>query len=252
MTKRIIPCLDLQNGKVVKGVKFQNVAEVRDPIALAAAYSSGGADGLVMYDINASYENRSIALNLVEKVASVVSIPFIVGGGIRSLEDIRNILQAGADKVSITSAAVLNPKLITAAAQEFGSNRIIAAIDAKEAGGRWHVTIQGGRTDTGRDAVEWAQELESLGAGELVLNSIDTDGVREGYSIELTRSVAEAVAIPVIASGGAGTMEHFYEVLTTGKAAAALAASVFHFGLINVRELKEYLWERGVPVRRAQ
>ena len=250
MTKRIIPCLDVKDGRVVKGAKFQNLVDVSDPIRLAQTYSEHGADELVMYDITASSEGRRIAVELVEKIARQVTIPFIVGGGIRSLEDIRQVFQAGADKVSITSASVQNPQLIQEAAEEFGSSRIIAAIDAQEVAGSWHVFTHGGRVDTGRDAVEWAQELESLGAGEIVLNSIDTDGVRQGYSIDLTRQVAEAVRIPVIASGGAGSMEHFYEVLTAGRADAALAASVFHFGVIDIRELKEYLENRGVPVRR--
>jgi cyclase len=250
MTKRIIPCLDIQGGRVVKGAKFKDLVDVSDPVQLARSYNQQGADELVMYDISASSEGRGIALQLVRDIAAEVTIPFIVGGGIRSLQDIQSVLEAGADKVSITSAAVQNPSLIEEGAKEFGSSCIIAAIDAKEVGaGRWNVFIHGGRIDTGRDVLEWARELEGLGAGELVLNSIDTDGVREGYNIPLNESVAAAVKIPVIASGGAGTMEHFYDVLMAG-ANGALAASVFHFGVIGIRELKEYLEGRGVPVRR--
>lgn len=251
MTKRIIPCLDVRNGRVVKGTQFKNLADVNDPIQLAQTYNSRGADELVMYDITASSEGRSIDFALVERIARELTIPFTVGGGIRSLQDITEALRRGAQKVSITSAAVENPRLIAHAAQKFGSYCIVAAIDAKEvAEGRWHVFTHGGRRDTGRDVLEWAQELESLGAGEIVLNSMDTDGVREGYNISLTRRVAQSVRIPVIASGGAGNMEHFYEVLTVGGADGALAASVFHFQVIDIRELKEYLGNRGVPIRR--
>lgn len=250
--KRIIPCLDVRDGRVVKGAQFQNIVDVNDPVKLAQTYTAIGADTLVLYDITASSEGRSTDIEVVKRTAPHVDIPFIVGGGIRSLEDISLVLDAGADKVSITSAAVKNPQLLKEGAQEHGRERIVLAIDAKRVGDqRWNVFINGGRIDTGRDVVEWAQEAESLGAGEIVLNSIDTDGEKAGFSLDLTRTVAQSVTIPVIASGGAGTMEHFYEVLTEGKADAALAASVFHFGTIDIRELKEYLWNRGVPVRRA-
>lgn len=249
--KRIIPCLDVRNGRVVKGEQFQNIVDVDDPVVLAQRYCEAGADELVLYDITASHEGRSILLEIVEKVAKHISIPFTVGGGIETIDDFEKVLHAGADKVSINSSAAANPQLIREASQEFGSQCVVLSIDVKKTScGNWHVFTRGGRQDTGMDAVEWAKKGAQLGAGEIVLNVMDTDGVKTGYSLEITRTITEAVPIPVTASGGAGTKEHFLEVLTEGKADAALAASVFHFGQIQIPELKKYLLEHGVDVRR--
>lgn len=251
LAKRIIPCLDVRAGRVVKGAKFQNIMDVDDPVLLAEKYSELGADELVFYDITASNEERDIFIDVVEKTAEQVHIPFTVGGGIRTIEDFRKVLKAGADKVSVNSAAVKNPDLIREAAEKFGSQCVVLSIDAKKRDdGKWTVFINGGRIDTGMDAVEWALEGERLGAGEIVLNAIDTDGVKTGYSLDITAEIAGRVNIPVVASGGAGTMEHFLEVFTKGKADAALAASVFHFGEIDIKQLKRYLRENNVEVRR--
>ncbi|WP_368985265.1 imidazole glycerol phosphate synthase subunit HisF [Caldifermentibacillus hisashii] len=250
LAKRIIPCLDVRAGRVVKGAKFQNIMDVDDPVLLAEKYSVLGADELVFYDITASNEERDIFFDVVEKTAEQVHIPFTVGGGIRTIEDFRKVLKAGADKVSVNSAAVKNPDLIREAAEKFGSQCVVLSIDAKKRDdGKWTVFINGGRIDTGMDAVEWALEGERLGAGEIVLNAIDTDGVKTGYSLDITAEIAGRVNIPVVASGGAGTMEHFLEVFTKGKADAALAASVFHFGEIDIKQLKQYLRENNVEVR---
>ncbi len=244
-SNRIIPCLDFDNGKVVKGKKFLEVKEVADPLTLAKKYVADGADELVFYDIAASTKNRAIFLDLIAEIAKEVPIPFIVGGGIRTIEDIEKIFAAGGDKVSINSAALNNPSLIEEAAKRFGSERVILSMDVNEVGpGKWSVFAKGGQEDTGIDAIEWAQKAEKLGAGELVVNSIGEDGVKDGYNLALTKTIAEAVNIPIIASGGAGTPEHFYTVLTEGKADAALAASVFHFEDINIGELKSYLDEK--------
>ncbi|WP_376792854.1 imidazole glycerol phosphate synthase subunit HisF [Thermoflexus sp.] len=250
LAKRIIPCLDILAGQVAKGVRFVDLREAGDPVAHARFYEDEGADELVFLDITASYEDRGILLDVVQRVAEVLSIPFTVGGGIRSVEDFRTLLQAGADKVSINTAAVRQPALIAEAARRFGSQCVVVAIDAKRVGPeRWEVYIHGGRTPTGLDAVEWAREVERRGAGEILLTSIDADGTQAGYDLELTRAVAEAVRIPVIASGGAGALEHFAQVFTAGKADAALAASVFHFRQLRIAEVKAYLAERGIPVR---
>jgi len=250
LAKRIIPCLDVRNGRVVKGTKFQNIVDVEDPVILAKVYSELGADELVFYDITATSDNRDIFIDVVEKVAEQVRIPFTVGGGIREVDDFRKVLKAGADKVSINSAAVKNPKVIYEAAEKFGSQCVVLSIDAKQKDtGNWTVFINGGRMDTGLDVVEWAKEGEKLGAGEIVLNAIDTDGVKNGYSVEITRTLSEELSIPIIASGGAGKKEHFLEVLTKGKADGALAASVFHFGEIHIKKLKQYLNDNGVEMR---
>lgn len=239
---RIIPCLDVDKGKVVKGRKFKDIEEVADPIELAKKYVRDGADELVFYDITAFNEARTVFTDTIKQIAQEVTIPFTVGGGIRSIEDIRNVLDAGADKVSINSAAIVNPALIKEAAKEFGSERIVLGIDVKEMGpSKWNIFNKGGREDTGMDAIEWVKKMEQYGAGEITVNSIDGDGVKEGYSLELTRTIAEAVSIPIVASGGAGKMGHFYEALTEGKASGALAASVFHFEEINIADLKAYL-----------
>ncbi|MCI8284933.1 MAG: imidazole glycerol phosphate synthase subunit HisF [Firmicutes bacterium] len=249
LTKRIVPCLDVDHGRVVKGVKFKGLQDVDDPVELAKHYSDIGADELVFYDITASNEQREIFLDVVEKTAYNVYIPFTVGGGIRTIDDFNKVLRAGADKVSVNSAAVKNPELITEAALKFGNQCVVLSIDAKRTEDSWEVYVNGGRTPTGIDAVEWAQRGEALGAGELVLNSIDADGVKTGFDLELNSTVSRLVTIPVIASGGAGTREHFLDVFTKGKADAGLAASVFHFGEINIRELKKYLTENGVNMR---
>lgn len=249
LTKRIVPCLDVNHGRVVKGVKFQGLQDVDDPVELAKFYSEAGADELVFYDITASNEEREIFLDVVEKTAYNVYIPFTVGGGIRTIDDFNKVLRAGADKVSVNSAAVKNPQLITEAALKFGNQCVVLSIDAKRSGDSWEVYINGGRTPTGIDTVEWAIRGERLGAGELVLNSIDADGVKTGFDLELNRTVSGAVKLPVIASGGAGTKEHFLDVFREGKADAGLAASVFHFGEIDIRELKKYLKENGVNMR---
>ncbi len=249
ITKRIIPCLDVDNGRVVKGTKFKNVQDVNDPVELAKYYSEAGADELVFYDITASSSARDIFIDVVEKTAYEVYIPFTVGGGIREVEDFNKVLRAGADKVSVNSAAVSNPQLITDAALKFGSQCVVLSIDAKRVGESWNVFINGGRVDTGIDAIEWALRGEKLGAGELVLNSIDADGVKEGYAIELNRIVSDEVNIPVIASGGAGKMEDFSEVFKEGHVDAALAASVFHFEEIRINELKKYLQNQDISMR---
>jgi len=250
LARRIIPCLDIHAGRVVKGVRFVDLRDAGDPVAHAQFYEEEGADELVFLDITASVEERGILLEVVRRVAEVLSIPFTVGGGVRDVEDFRALLRAGADKVSINTAAVQHPERITEAARRFGSQCVVVAIDAKRVGpGRWEVYIHGGRTPTGLDAVAWAQEAERRGAGEILLTSIDADGTREGYDLALTRAVAEAVGIPVIASGGAGAPEHFYRVFTEGKADAALAASLFHFRELRIADLKRYLAERGIPVR---
>lgn len=248
--KRIIPCLDLNNGRVVKGTNFVNLRDAGDPVEAAIAYDAAGADELVLLDITASSQARGIMLDIVEKVASQIFIPFTVGGGIRTVEDFTMLLRAGADKVSVNSAALHNPQLIQEAAYKFGSQCVVCAIDAKRTrNGSWTIYLNGGRVDTGKDALEWAVEAEKLGAGEILLTSMDCDGVKNGYDLELTRSVSQRVGIPVIASGGAGRLEHFYDAFTIGKADAVLAASLFHFGEIAIPELKKYLEGKGIPVR---
>ncbi len=247
--KRIIPCLDLKDGRVVKGTKFLDVRDVRDPVGAAIEYANQGADEIVLLDITSSSEARETVIKILKQVKESVSIPVAVGGGIKELADFEEIFEAGADKVSVNSAAVLNPSLIKVAAGKFGSERIVSAIDAGKAeGGTWHVYINGGQTDTGKDVIEWAKEVEALGAGEILLTSIDEDGGKTGYDLPLTRAVAEAVAIPVIASGGAGKMEDFLKAFAEGKAAAALAASLFHFGEVEIPKLKAYLHENGICV----
>ena len=250
--KRIIPCLDLKDGRVVKGTNFVNLRDAGDPVEAAAAYDAAGADELVLLDITASAQGRGTVIDIVERVASQVFIPFTVGGGIRTVEDFTTLLRAGADKVSVNSAALKNPELVREAAQKFGSQCVVCAIDARRRPtGGWTVYLNGGRVDTGKDALEWAAEAERLGAGEILLTSMDCDGVKNGYDLELTRAVSERAGIPVIASGGAGKLEHFYDASTEGKADAVLAASLFHFGEIAIPDLKEYLAGRGIPVRRA-
>jgi cyclase len=249
LAKRIIPCLDVDKGRVVKGVKFQNLRDAGDPVEVAKGYEEQSADELVFLDITASAEERKIMIEVVQRVAETIFIPFTVGGGVSSLEDIRKLLSAGADKVSINTAAVKNPQLIYESAKRFGSQCIVVAIDAKRSQRGWEVYIHGGRTPTGLDVVEWAKRVEGLGAGEILLTSMDADGTKKGYDIELCRAVASAVSIPVIASGGAGTMEHFYEVFTKTNVDAALAASLFHFKEVSIPELKAYLKNKGVHVR---
>lgn len=249
LAKRIIPCLDVLNGRVVKGVNFVNLRDAGDPVEQAAVYDREGADELVFLDITASHEARNTTLDMVRRVADTIFIPFCVGGGIRTIDDIRATLLAGADKISINSAAIKNPQLINDGAWAFGSQCIVVAIDPKWVDGRWEVFINGGRVPTGIDALTWAREAEQRGAGEILLTSMDRDGTKAGYNLELTRAVAEAVSIPVIASGGAGTMEHFCQALTTGRADAALAATLFHYNEMRVGELKEYLAGQGVPMR---
>ncbi len=256
LAKRIIPCLDVHAGRVVKGVNFVNLRDAGDPVEQALVYDAEGADELVFLDITATHEEREIMVDVVRRVADAVFIPFTVGGGLRSVEDMWQMLQAGADKVSINSAAVRTPEIITEGAERFGSQCIVVAIDARRrtsppgpGESPWEVYISGGRIPTGLDVIAWAQEVEDRGAGEILLTSMDRDGTRRGYDVELTRAVAEAVSIPVIASGGAGTLEHFHEVLTRGKAEAALAASLFHYRLLSIGQVKSYLHERGVPVR---
>ncbi|MCQ4727079.1 imidazole glycerol phosphate synthase subunit HisF [Anaerotignum faecicola] len=249
-TKRIIPCLDVNNGRVVKGVNFVNLKDAGDPVEIAAFYNKSMADELVFLDITASSDARGIMLDVVRKTAEQVFIPLTVGGGIRTIDDFRTILSAGADKISVNSAAVKRPALIEEAARRFGSQCVVVAIDAKRRdGGGFDVYLNGGRVNTGKDAVEWAKEAESLGAGEILLTSMDCDGVKNGYDIELTKAVSQSVKIPVIASGGAGNMEHFYEAFTEGGADAALAASLFHFKEMEIMDLKKYLKNRNVPVR---
>lgn len=250
--KRIIPCLDIKDGRVVKGVNFVGLRDAGDPVEAAVEYDRQGADELVLLDINASADSRGILTQVVERVAQSIFIPFTVGGGIRTVEDFTAILRAGADKVSVNSSALRDPELIRQAARRFGSQCVVVAMDAKRRPeGGWTLYLNGGRVDTGRDALDWAKEVEALGAGEILLTSMDRDGVKTGYDLELTRAVSEAVGIPVIASGGAGEKAHFYEAFTTGRADAALAASLFHFGELSVPELKRYLQGRGVPVRPA-
>ena len=249
-TKRIIPCLDVKNGRVVKGVNFVNFRDAGDPVEVAAFYNKAGADELVFLDITASHEGRNTMIDVVARTAEQVFIPFTVGGGIRTIEDIRNMLKAGADKVSLNSYALKNPAAVNEAAERFGSQCIVVAIDAKrrEDGG-WDAYLNGGRINTGKDALEWAIEAEKLGAGEILLTSMDCDGTKAGYDIELTKAVSSAVGIPVIASGGAGNEEHFYDALTEGGADAALAASLFHYRELEISKVKEYLKEKNVPVR---
>ncbi|QNK41370.1 imidazole glycerol phosphate synthase subunit HisF [Caproicibacter fermentans] len=249
--KRIIPCLDVNNGRVVKGMEFVNLRDAGDPVRAAVEYDRQGADELVFLDITASSDARNIIIDLVGQVANSIFIPFTVGGGIRTVEDFTALLRAGADKVSVNSAAIRNPGLISAAAEKFGSQCVVCAIDAKRrAEGGWAVYRNGGRVDTGMDAVEWAREAARRGAGEILLTSMDCDGVKNGYDLELTAAVSEKVSIPVIASGGAGKPEHFYDAFTRGKADAVLAASLFHFGEIRIPDLKNYLSQRGIPVRK--
>ncbi|MHA1238291.1 MAG: imidazole glycerol phosphate synthase subunit HisF [Candidatus Odinarchaeia archaeon] len=269
LTKRIIPCLDMKEGKVVKGIKFKNLREAGDPPTLAELYDNQGADEIVFLDVTASHEKRDILIDVVERTADRIFIPFTVGGGIKDIEDIRSILLAGADKVSLNTAAIKNPELVREASKVFGSQCIVVAIDAKrvyvnskdvntqdhvivetkEGACWWEAWIYGGRTPTNIDALKWAQQVEKLGAGEILLTSMDCDGVQRGYDIELTRAACELTNIPIIASGGCGNPQHIYEVLTEGKADAALAASIFHYGQYTVNEVKEYLKARGVPVR---
>lgn len=249
LAKRIIPCLDVKNGRVVKGVNFVDLRDAGDPVDCAAAYDAQGADELVFLDITASSDARSIMLDVAARVAQQVFIPFTVGGGVRTVEDFSALLAAGADKVSVNSAAIDNPSLITEAAEKFGSQCVVVAIDARRTGNGWTVYKHGGRLDTGIDAIEWAAEAERLGAGEILLTSMDCDGVKQGYDLELTRAIADRVGIPVIASGGAGEMSHFRDALTEGGADAALAASLFHFGELTIPDLKNYLDREGVSVR---
>ena len=271
LTKRIIPCLDVKDGRVVKGVRFVDLRDAGDPVEAAMAYDAQGADELVFLDITASHEDRAIMLDVVRRTAEVLYIPFTVGGGLRTVEDVRMLLRAGAEKVSFNTAAVARPAVIRDAAERFGSQCIVVAIDARRtepepapAGDRpretgaghaapapsWSVYTHGGRRPTGRDAVEWAQEVVDLGAGEILLTSMDRDGTKDGYDLPLTRAIADAVTVPVIASGGAGTLEHFREAFVEGDASGALAASLFHFGTYTIGEVKDYLAERGVEVRR--
>ncbi len=249
LAKRIIPCLDVKDGRVVKGVNFVDLRDAGDPVEQAQVYDREGADELVFLDITASHEARNTMLDMVRRVADSIFIPFCVGGGIRTIEDIRATLLAGADKISINSAAFRNPQLINDSAWAFGSQCIVVAMDPKWVDGRWEVFINGGRIPTGRDALDWAREVEERGAGEILLTSMDRDGTKAGYNLELTRTIAEAVSIPVISSGGAGTMEHFCQALTTGKADAALAATLFHYNEIRIGDLKTYLAEQGIPIR---
>ena len=250
-TKRIIPCLDVHNGRVVKGVNFVNLIDAGDPVAIAAAYDKAGADELVFLDITASSDARKTVVEMVRRVAENVFIPFTVGGGIRTVEDFRDILREGADKVSVNSAAIMDPELLSRAADKFGSQCVVLAIDAKKRadGSGWNIYKNGGRVDMGIDAVEWAIRAERLGAGEILLTSMDCDGTKAGYDIELTKAVSEHVGIPVIASGGAGNKEHFYEALVNGKADAALAASLFHFKELEIIDLKHYLKDKNVSIR---
>lgn len=249
LAKRIIPCLDVDKGRVVKGVRFVGLRDAGDPVEIAKRYEEEGADELVFLDITASSEGREIMIEVVKRVAETVFMPFTVGGGVRSAEDVRKLLEAGADKVSINTAAVKNPQLIKECAYLFGSQCIVVAIDAKKSAGGWEVYINGGRTPTGIDAITWARRVESLGAGEILLTSMDRDGTKEGYDIELCKAVSEAVNVPVIASGGAGEKEHFLEVFRRGGVDAALAASLFHFRQLSIPHLKSFLLSEGIPVR---
>ncbi len=250
-TKRIIPCLDVHNGRVVKGVNFVNLRDAGDPVEIGAAYDKAGADELVFLDITASSDARTIKIDMVRRVAETIFIPFTVGGGIRTVEDFKLILREGADKVAVNTAAILNPALISEAADKFGSQCVVLAIDAKRRkdGSGWNIYKEGGRADTGIDAVEWAIKVNQLGAGEILLTSMDKDGTKDGYDLELTRIISENVSIPVIASGGAGNREHFYDALTKGKADAVLAASLFHYKEMEIVDLKKYLIDKGISVR---
>lgn len=250
-TKRIIPCLDVCNGRVVKGVNFVDLKDAGDPVEIGMAYDKAGADELVFLDITASSDGRNTVVDMVRKVAEQIFIPFTVGGGIRTVDDFKALLREGADKISINSSAINTPRLISDAADKFGSQCVVVAIDARkrEDGSGWNIYKNGGRIDVGIDVVEWAREVERLGAGEILLTSMDGDGTKAGYDLDLTKAIAEAVSIPVIASGGAGKLEHFYDALTEGKADAALAASLFHYKELEIREVKEYLRDRGVSVR---
>lgn len=251
ITKRIIPCLDVNNGRVVKGVNFVNLVDAGDPVEIAAAYDKAGADEVVFLDITASSDNRATKVDMVRRVAQKVFIPFTVGGGIRTVDDFKAILREGADKVAVNSAAIMNPDLIREAADKFGSQCVVVAIDAKRRSDNsgWNIYKNGGRVDMGIDAVEWAARANELGAGEILLTSMDCDGTKNGYDIELTRAVSERVSIPVIASGGAGKLEHFYEAFDAGSADAALAASLFHFKELEIKEVKQYLRNEGISVR---
>ena len=250
-TKRIIPCLDVNRGRVVKGVNFVDLKDAGDPVEIARAYDAAGADELVFLDITASCENRDTVTDMVRAVASSVFIPFTVGGGIRTVDDFKKLLREGADKISVNSAAIDRPQLITEAAEKFGSQCVVVAIDARRRDdGGWNIYKHGGRLDTGIDAVWWAKKVEALGAGEILLTSMDCDGTKAGYDLELTQTVADAVNIPVIASGGAGTLEHFYEAFTKGKADAVLAASLFHYKELEIGQVKDYLAKKGISVRR--
>ena len=250
-TKRIIPCLDVHGGRVVKGVNFVNLVDAGDPVAIAKAYDEAGADEIVFLDITASSDARETVVDMVREVAKNVFIPFTVGGGIRTVDDFKALLREGADKISVNSAAINRPELIREASEKFGSQCVVVAIDAKRRadGSGWNIYKNGGRIDVGIDAIEWAKRVEELGAGEILLTSMDCDGTKAGYDLELTRAVSESVSIPVIASGGAGTLEHFYDAFTKGKADAALVASLFHFKELEVKQVKEYLRDQGVSVR---
>ncbi len=249
LTKRIIPCLDVKNGQVVKGKGFVNLKSAGNPAKLARKYFEEGADELVFLDITASYEKRKTMIDLVEKIAKQIFIPFTVGGGISTIQDIRNLLKAGADKISINTSAVENPNLIKQASEKFGSQCIVVAIDAKKINGKWEVFVKGGGKLTGLDAIEWAKNAESLGAGEILLTSMDKDGTKEGYDLELTRKISESVNIPIIASGGAGSLESIAHVLKEGKADAALAASIFHYKKYSINQVKRYLQKKGLGIR---
>ncbi len=249
LTKRLIPCLDVKAGRIVKGIKFLGLRDAGDPVEVAKIYDQAGADELVFLDITASFEQRKILLDLVRKTAQNIFMPFTVGGGVRNIYDIRDLLNAGAEKVSINTSAVKYPGLITEAASRFGNQCIVVAVDAKRETNKWQIYINGGRTPTELDAVEWAKRAAELGCGEILLTSMDFDGTKDGYDLELTRAITETVDVPVIASGGAGKLEHFYDVLVKSKADAALAASVFHYQELSIREVKEYLFKRKIPVR---
>lgn len=249
LTKRIIPCLDVRNGRVVKGQKFKDIIDVDDPEVLGKYYSRSGADELVFYDITACNEGRKTSLDFVEKVANSINIPFCVGGGVSTIDDFREILRRGADKVSINSSAVKNPKLIKEASEKFGAQCVVLSMDVKREGNKWSVYINGGRIKTELDAIEWAVEAVKLGAGEIVVNSIDEDGMKNGYDLGLLKEITSKVNVPVIASGGAGTMEHFYDALKESNVDGVLAATVFHYGSIKIKELKEYLSENNINIR---